>query len=190
MKNKLFLLVILFSFHNCFAADTTELNHYRDRVLKVFNQSTLLDSQFVDAVKTKNPEDIERSRIRLLDFATSGIKQLDSIANFEDDASLKFSCRDVLKFYKQMAESDIPQVRDFFTVEQNFLRIKKEFDKKPVKKRSQEEITAYNSEANKYNQAVTRYMQITAFIEAARKHTLYNWNASEKIFMDAHKPKS
>jgi len=189
MKIRLFLSLILSSFYSCFAADTTELNNYHDRVLKVFNQSALLDSQFVDAVKTKNPDDIERARVRLLEYADNGIYQLDTIGNFEDDASLKFSCRDVLNFYKQMAESDIPQVRDFFIVEQNFLRIKKDFDKKPVKKRSQEEITAYNREANKYNQAVTRYMQITAFIEAARKHTLYNWNASEKIFMDAHKAK-
>ena len=189
MKNKLFLILIFFSFYNCFAADTTQLNNYHQRVVRVFNQCNLLDSQFIDALKTKNPEDIERARVRLLECSNSGIKQVDSIENFEDDASLKFSCKDVLKFYKQMAESDIPQVRDYFIVEQNFLRIKKEFDKKPVKKRSQEEISAYNSEANKYNQAVTRYMQMTAFIESSRKHTLYNWNASEKIFMDAHRPK-
>lgn len=187
MKSKLLLFVILFSFYNCFAADTTQLINYHNRVLTVFNQCSLLDSQYNDAVKTKNPEDIERARARLLDCANKGIKQLDSIENFEDDAALKFSCKDVLKFYKQMAESDIPQVRDFFTVEHNFLRIKKEFDKKPVRKHSQAEIIAYNSEANKYNQAVTRYLQITSFIESARKTTLYNWNASQKIFMDTHR---
>ena len=188
MKYSLFL-VALFSFHICFAADTSALNNYHDRILKVFNQCSLLDSQYNDAVKTKNPEDIERARVRLLDCSNSGMRQLDSIENFEGDAALKFICKDVLKFYKQMAESDIPQVRDFFTVEQNFLQIKKEFEKKPVKKHSQSEIIAYNSEANKYNEAVTRYTQVTAFIDASRKHTLYNWKASEKIFMDAHKGK-
>ncbi len=187
MKNSLFLFLIFFSFYNCFAADTTLLNNYHDRILKVLNQCSMLDSQFNNAVKTKNPDDIERARVRLLDCTSVSIKQIDSIESFEDDAALKFSCKDVLKFYKQMAESDIPQVRDFFLVEQNFLAIKKEFEKKPVKKHSQEEISAYNLEANKYNQALTRYTQITAFIDAARKHTLYNWNASEKIFMDAHK---
>ena len=184
---KFHLLVAgLFFFCTCSAADTTQLNNYHNRVLKVFNQCSLLDSQLNESIKTKSPEDIEHARMRLLDCTTSGMREIDSIENFEGDAALKFMCKDVLKFYKEMAESDIPQVRDFFTVEQNFLRIKKEFEKKPVKKHSQSEIIAYNSEANKYNEAVTRYTQVTAFIDAARKHTLYNWNASEKIFMDAH----
>ena len=190
MKYSLFLVAGLFCFCTCFAADTTQLNNYHNRVLKVFNQCCLLDTQLTESIKTKSPEDIEHARIRLLDYANSGMREIDSIENFEGDAALKFMCKDVLKFYKQMAESDIPQVRDFFTVEQNFLRIKKEFEKKPVKKHSQSEIIAYNSEANKYNQAVTRYNQVTAFIEGARKNTLYNWNASEKIFMDAHRARS
>ena len=186
MKHNVFLCAMLFCCYTGMAADTTALNNYRGHVLEVFNQCVLLDSQFINAVKTKNPEDIERSRIRLLSFFNEGWLRLDSMENFEDDAALKFSCKDVLKFYKQMAESDIPQIRDFYLVEQNFLAIKKEFDKKPVKKHSQSEIFAYNNEANKYNEAVTRYMQLTTFMESARKTTLYNWNASEKIFTKAH----
>jgi hypothetical protein len=89
-----------------------------------------------------------------------------------------------------MAESDIPQVRDFFIVEQNFFKIQNEFKKEPVKKHSPAEIIAYNNEANKYNYASARYTQLTNFIASGKKLTLYNWNASVKIFMDTHRTKS
>lgn len=186
MKHLLFLFIVCCC-HTCFATDTTALNNYRDRVVQVFNQCSLVYSQVNDAIKTKNPEDIERWRVQLLGCANDGMKQLDSIPDYESDPALKYSCRDVLKFYKQLAQSDLPQVRDFFTVEANFLAIKKEFEKKKIKKHSEQEIIAYNSEANKYNEAITRYTQLNTFIESSRKLTLYNWNASAKIFMNEHK---
>ena len=102
------------------------------------------------------------------------MKQLDVMENFDGDPALKFSCRDVLKFYKQLAEFDLPQVRDFFIVEENFLNIKKEFEKKKAKKHSPSEIYAYNNEIKKYNEAVTRYTQLSSFIASSRKLTLYN----------------
>lgn len=117
------------------------------------------------------------------------MKELDKMENFNGDPALKFSCREVLKFYKQLAESDLPQIRDFFIVEQNFLKIKKEFKKIPVKKHSLSEIYAYNNNIKKYNEAITRYTQLSSFIAGARKQTLYNWKASEKIFTDTHRPK-
>jgi hypothetical protein len=184
---KLILFVTLFCCYSCMATDTTSLYNYRNKILSIYNQCILLDNNVSEAIKTKSPEEIERARINLLNYTGVGMKQLDSIGNYEDDAALKFSCRDVLNFYKQMTESDISQLRDFFIVEQNFLAVKKAFNKKPVKRHSESEIIAYNSEANKYNQAVTRYMEVSRFIESSRKHTLYNWTSSVKLFMDSHK---
>ena len=72
---------------------------------------------------------IETGRIALLQCATDGLNQLTAIEDFDRDPSLKYACRDVLKFYKQLTESDIPQVRDFFILEENFLKIQKELEK-------------------------------------------------------------
>ncbi|HUS02659.1 MAG TPA: hypothetical protein VMY77_13065 [Chitinophagaceae bacterium] len=193
MKFKLFSIILLFSFYDCSAqaSDTAaaRLNNYRDKVFGVFNKCNSHDEEITKAIKEKNVAAIEAGRIALLQCAVEGVKQLSAIEDYDWDPSLKFSCRDVLKFYKQLAESDLPQVRDFFIVEVNFFKIQKEFKKKPVKKHSQSEIIAYNSEVNRYNQAVTRYTQHSNFIASGRKLTLYNWNASQKIFMDTHRSK-
>lgn len=185
----IFLLLICINNGIAQANDTAalRLNNYRDKVFSVFNRCNSLDKEITIAIKAKNSNDIESGRLALLQCSIDGMKQLDIMENFDGDPALKFSCRDVLKFYKQLSESDLPQIRDFFIVEENFFKIKKEFEKRKIKKHSQSEIITYNSEANKYNQAITRYMQMSGFIEGARKLTLYNWNASVKIFMDSHK---
>jgi len=194
MKYKLLIIVLLFSFINSFAQvnDTaaTRLNNYRDKVFAVFNKCRAQDEEITKAITAKKVNDIEHGRIALLQCATDGMKQLDTIQSFDGDPALKFSCRDVLKFYKQLAESDLPNVRDFFMLEEIFFTAKKEFEKKPAKKHSESEILAYNNEVKKYNPELIRYSQLNNFIANSRKLTLYNWYSSVKIFMDAHSRKN
>lgn len=190
MKHKIILLVLLFSLHNCFAQvnDTAaaRLNNYRDKVFAVFNKCRAQDEEITKAITAKKVKDIEPGRVALLQCATDGMKQLDTIQSFDGDPALKFSCRDVLKFYKQLAESDLPNVSHFFMLEEKFFTLKKEFDKKPARKHSEAEILAYNNEVKKYNPELIKYSQLNNFITSSRKLTLYNWYASVKIFMDTH----
>ena len=190
MKHKLFFFLLYFSFHNCFAQTTdtaaARLNNYRDKVFAIFNKCRSHDDKITEAIKAKKASDIEKERMALLQCANEGMKELDSIKDFNDDPALKFSCRDVLKFYKQIAESDLPKVKEFFMLEENFVAVKKEFEKKPARRHSAAEILAYNNEVKKYNPALMQYTQLNNFITNSRKLTLYNWYASVKIFMDTH----
>lgn len=193
MKHKLSFFFLLFSFHYCLgqSIDTAaaRLNNYRDKIFTVFNTCNSHDEKIINEIRNKDANNIETARIVLLECAKEGTKQLAAIEDFDGDPSLKYACRDVLKFYIQLAESDIPQVRDFFVLEENFLKIQKEFKKKKAKKYSQEEISTYNSEVKKYNEALKRHTQLGNFITGSRKMTLYNWNATQKIFMDTHTAK-
>ena len=193
MKYKLLVIVLLFSFNNAIGQvnDTAaiRLNNYRDKVFAVFNKCRAQDEEITKAITAKKVNDIEQGRIALLQCATDGMKQLDGIESFDGDPALKFSCRDVLKFYKQLAESDLPNVRDFLMLEEKFFTVKKEFEKKPAKKHKEAEILAYNNEVKKYNPELIKYSQLNNFITNSRKLTLYNWYASVKIFMDTHSRK-
>jgi len=129
MKYKLFLLVFFFSYHFCFAqvndTATARLNNHRDKVFTVFNKCRLQDDEITEAIKAKKPNDIEQGRTALLQCSIDGMKQLDSIKDFDGDPALKFSCRDVLNFYKELTESDLPKVKDFFVLEENFYNQKR-----------------------------------------------------------------
>jgi len=190
MKSK-YLIVILFLF-SCYSGlsqnkdITASLNSYKDKVLLLFYKCSSLDNEITKAIAVKNTTDIESGRVALLQCATTGIKELNAIESFNGDPSLKFSCRDALKFYQQLAESDIPVVRDFFIQEESFLKEKKLFERKPLKKYSQAQITEFNARIKKYNAGVTQYTLFTDFINKSRKQILYNWNASVKLFTDEH----
>ena len=193
MIQRLFLTAgILFPFYFCSAQNdsaATKLYNYRDKVFAVFNKCRAQDEEITIAITSKKESDIEPGRIALLQCATEGMKQLDTIESFDGDPALKFSCRDVLKFYKQIAEFDLPNVREFFMLEEKFFTIKKEFEKKTAKKHSESEILGYNNYVKKYNPELIKYSQLNTFITNSRKLTLYNWYASVKIFMDAHSQK-
>lgn len=181
-----FFLIAIFCISNCFAADTTGLSSYTNKVINIFNNCSRLDDQVQGAIKAKDPQAIDNARLQLLNYTAAANKELKAIGSFQQDASLNFTCRDVLKFYTQLAESDLIQIRDFFIVEQNFSSIKNTFKQVPVRKRTAQEIIAYNSEVKKYNDALTRYNQLSDFIARSRKLTLYNWNTSLKLFIDTH----
>src|SRR5437868_15389153 len=109
MKHKFFLLILLFSFHNCFAQTDTaaaRLNDHRDKVFTVFNKCRSQDDNITEAIKAKKIGDIGSGTTALLQCATAGMKELNVIKDFDGDPALKFSCREVLKFYKDLAESD------------------------------------------------------------------------------------
>ena len=189
MKYKLFLIALLFIFNKSFSQDTAavRLNNYREQISSIVTKANSLYDNITKAIAIKDITGIEASRIALQQHAEASIKKVNSIENFDGDAALKYSSRDVLKFYKEVAERDMLQVRDFFTVEQNFIEVKKEFKKKPDRRHSSEEIKNYIAEIDKYNAASSRYILLTNFIAAGRKTVLYNWNATEKLFADANR---
>lgn len=190
MKYKFFLIILLLSFYNGFTQNDTaaiRLNAYANKISAVFNKSDLQYNEVNNAVKAKNINGIESARHALLQYVISGLQQLKKIENFDEDVSLKFSAAEALHFYQQLAESDIPKIRDFFIVEANYSFLQKEFEKKSRKKHSKKEIDLYNGEVKKYSDALIRYNQLSGFIASGRKTTLYNWNASQKIFINSHK---
>lgn len=189
MKTLCLILIIISGSHSFAQTDTAaaRLNNYRNRVYEVVNKCSMQDEQVSKAIKAKNPDQIETARMALLQCAAEGIKKLDLMQSFNGDASLKYTAREAVKFYKRLAEYDLPQVRDFFIMEEKFLTTKKDFKNKRAKKMPEGEIYVYNKEIKKYNEAVIRHTQLNNFIAANRKLTLYNWNASLKIFMDTHR---
>ncbi|MDQ6757693.1 MAG: hypothetical protein M3004_12240 [Bacteroidota bacterium] len=187
MKHKFFLIIFLFFYIQSFSqrkVDTTGLNNYHNKIMLVFYKCNSRDEEVSKVITTKNANDIEVSRMALLQCANDGLKTLTAMEDFEGDASLKYACKEVLNFYKQTAEYDIPQLRDFYLMDEKFTKRKKEVTSK--RKLSQQEIKVYNNEVRNYNAAVTRFKQLSDFIDRNRRTILKNWNAAEKTFTDTH----
>ena len=167
-------------------AVAARLNHYVNEVFLLFYKCNWEDKEINKAIEAKKVNEIEQGRSALLQYAVIGMKVLETMKNYDGDPSLKYSCRETLNFYKQIAQGEIPQLTEFYITEENYNKIKKDFEASA--KHTKAEIFAYNAEIKNYNTAVTRYNQVNNFILANRRLVLNNYNSTEKLFLDTHMP--
>ncbi|HEX6913735.1 MAG TPA: hypothetical protein VF145_00755 [Chitinophagaceae bacterium] len=167
---------------------TSKLTHYKNQMFLLFFKCNWQDGQLTKAMNNKNVNDIEQARSALLKYAVEGLRDLDSLKHFNGDASLAQSCRQVLTFYRKMAENDAPKLTDFFLKNENFEKIKKAFESKPASKRTQADIDAYNKAVNEINDAANAFNRINEQVNKQKTQVLNNWEDTDKQFTDRNMP--
>lgn len=165
-----------------------KLNDYIDALFMIFFKCNWQDKEMVTAMNNKKVNDVEQSRSALLRYAIEGLKGVDTLKVFNGDPSLANACRDVLKYYKNMAENDVPRLTDFYLKEENFNKTKKSFEAKSSSSRTKEDVDAYNKAVKEINDAVNTFNQINNSVNKERTQMLNNWEAAEKKFADTHMP--
>ena len=113
-----------------------KLNIYSNKLYLIFFKCYWQDGEIVKAINTGKITAVEQGRTSLIRYANEGLLALDSLKNFAGDPALASSCKQVLNFYKKMAENDIPKQMDYFLKKENFAKLKKAFDAKPEKDRT------------------------------------------------------
>jgi len=167
----------------------SKLNHYNNEVFLVFFKCNWQDGEIVKAINAKKVNDIEQGRNALLKYATEGLQRLDTLKHLNGDPSLNIAAKDVLRFYKKMAEKDLVKTTDFFLKEENYNKIKKAFDSKSESARTKEDVDIYNKAVNEINAAVNVYNQGNNNINTSRTQLLQNWEKTQKTFSDTHMPR-
>ncbi len=107
-----------------------KLNDYTNELFLIFFKCNWMDREMVTAMNNKKVNDVEQSRSSLLKFANEGLQGVDTLKTFNGDPTLANACREVLKYYKKMAETDVPKLTDFYLKEENFNKTKKAYDSK------------------------------------------------------------
>ncbi|QEC68176.1 hypothetical protein FRZ67_13020 [Panacibacter ginsenosidivorans] len=165
-----------------------KVNHYTHQLYLLFFKCNWQDEQLVNAVESKNLNNIEQARNALLAYANEGLAALDSLQAFEGDRNLSTACKFALNDYKSIAEKDAPKLTDFLLKEANFDKIKKAFEAKKEKDRTRQDVDAYNKGVNDLNAAVNIYNQTNEKSNNSRKEATERWNEAQKTFLDAHMP--
>ena len=165
-----------------------KVNSYSNDVFIAFFKANWQDSKVVEAMNNKKVNEIEQTRNALLQYANEGIKALDTLRTFNSDPTLANACRQVLQYYKTTAESDIPKLTDFYLKQENFEKIKRDFDGKPQSKRTRQDVDAYNKAIKDINEAINKFNQANNAINKGRNQVLQNWSAAQKKFSDTHMP--
>jgi hypothetical protein len=165
-----------------------KVSKYHNKVYLLFFKCVWQESQVMDAAGKKNITKIEQARSALLKYATDGALGLDSLSSYDNDATLAAACRQSLAFYKEEAETGIPEISDYLLKEENFNKIKTSLDAKPKNSQTQQDKDSYNKALEDMNKAMVAVNKTFKTILADRNKAIINWNNVEQKFSDAHMP--
>ncbi|MFT3700785.1 MAG: hypothetical protein QM802_00320 [Agriterribacter sp.] len=167
-----------------------KLNHYNNDIFLVFFKCNWQDGVLTKAINEKKINDVEQARNALIKYANEGLTALkaDSLKSFDGDPNLAFECAQVLNFYKNMAQNDVPKLTDMFLKSESFEKVKKAFDAKPENKRTQADVDAYNKAVNDMNAAINVSNQTNNALNKQRTDALNTWDKADNKFSDAHMP--
>jgi hypothetical protein len=167
---------------------TSKLTHYKNEVYLIFFKCNWQDGEIIKAMNAGKITEAEQGRTSLLRYANEGLADLDTLKKFEGDPSLANTCKQVLQFYKSMAENDLPKQMDFFLKKENFEKVKKAFEAKPEKDRTQKDVDLFNQGVKEINKANNTFNDINTKANTGRNDAIAKWNDAEKSFADTHMP--
>jgi hypothetical protein len=161
------------------------MKHYND-VYLIFFKAYKQEAYLMDALNQKNVNSIEQNLNSLQNFSEQGLGKLTEIKGYSNDASLIIACRSMLNFYKDEAKKG-SAMTDYFLKEENFAKMKKQFDARGSK-RTQQDIDQYNKGINDMNAAGNAFNAANKEMNKQRSSNLDDWNNAVKKYMDTYMP--
>jgi hypothetical protein len=165
---------------------TAIMNHY-DEVYLVFFKSYKQEAYLTEAANQKNISSIEQNINSLQKFADEGLVKLKEMKGYNGDASLIIACRNMLNFYRTEAVKG-SFMTAFFLKEENFTKLKKQFDAKSGSRRTQQDVDQFNKAVDDINTASKNYNANNAEFNKQRSAGLDGWNNAVKNYLDNYIP--
>ena len=162
------------------------MDHYND-VYLIFFKSYKQEAYVMDAVNQKNVNAIEQNINSLQKFTEEGLEKLKNLKGYNNDASLIIACRNLLNFYKEEAKKG-STMTDYFLKEENFTKLKKQFDSKTGSRRTQQDVDQFNKAVDDINAAGNAFNSLNNDLNKQRSKNLNGWNNAVKKFMDEYIP--
>lgn len=162
------------------------MKHYNE-VYLVFFKAYKQEAYLMDAVNQKNVNSIEQNINSLQNFSEQGLEKLKDLKGYNNDGSLIIACRNILNFYKDEAKKG-SAMTDFFLKEENFTKLKKQFDSKTGTKRTQLDAEQFNKAVNDINSASNNFNAVNNELNKQRSKSLDGWNNAVKKYLDEHVP--
>ena len=168
---------------------SNEVFEHKNDVYLVFFKSNIQERFMLNALSTNDLSAIQQNANALQTFAEEGLKALDTITLYKDDTALVKATKKALEFYLNETKDEIPQLLEFFLLNEKFTTIKNSLDKKAAKDRTKKEIDRYNSMVEEMNDAVVNFNKTNEELNKERTKIINQWNEASAKFLSRHIPK-
>lgn len=157
---------------------------YYNPVYLIFFKSFKQEAYLMDALSKGDVSGMEQNRAALSKTSTEGLKQLETIQAYKNDASLKKACIEVLTFLQEEADKKFQVMIDFSSKQASYEKAKKTIESN--KNRTQKEIDEFNKLGEEYNKSINEYNKINNELNNNRAKVINNWNNTAQNFTNKH----
>ena len=155
-----------------------------------FFKANFQEITLVQSISSNNVTAIQQNANALSTYAKEGLEKLKTIDLYKNDASIIKSIEKVFNFYIDEAEIKTPQLIEFMVLNESFDKIKTALEKTPERKRTKEQIDAYNKKINEINKKVNIYNKTNTALNNDRAKYINGYNNAVSNFCERHIPKS
>lgn len=166
----------------------SEVYDYERPVFLMFFKSCNQDLHFMNAVQAKDVNAIKQNQATLAKYSAESLVALQEIAAYSGDVSLVEACQAALTFYQREANEYGLICVEYLLEMDNFARLKKGMDAKPVSSRTKEDVEKFNAAVVKFNALTEAYNAANIKFNKERTEIVNNWNTSRNKFFDKHIP--
>ncbi|WP_299889640.1 hypothetical protein [uncultured Lacinutrix sp.] len=142
-----------------------------------------------DAINNNDVSGIQQNTNALNETAKEGLEILKTQKTYKTDKSLIAATKTVFEYFIDETENKISQIADFLILQDDFQTIKNTLEKTPEKKRTKEQVDAYNKKIKEINKAGASYNKVSASLNTNRQKVLEKLETTKSKFLDRHIPK-
>jgi len=159
---------------------------YYDKIFMFNFESTKLDAELVEVLKTKDVKKIEVVRLKLLKSSKEGLAQIKVVGPHGSDNRMMMPTKQLLEFYKKEAQELVPSQIEFFNAKTHFENHAKEM--KAKKKRTKQDVDKFKNEMKELKAKTELYNRENHKMNARRTYVVNVWNNDAKNFIDINVP--
>ncbi len=166
----------------------SEVLKHTNEVYLIFFKVYKQEGYLIESMNQKNLVSMEQNINSLKKLADEALEKLKGVKGYNNDASLIAACRNMMNFYKSEAARS-GAFTDYILKEENFVKIKKQFESKPQNKRTQADIDQFNKGVNDINASLKDFNNTNNALNKERSSGLNDWNKTYNDYLDEYMPK-
>lgn len=161
---------------------------HANAVYLVFFKAYKQESYLMEAINNKNLVAIEQNLNSLQKIAEEGLEKLKPLKGYNGDGSLIASCRNMMNHYKKEV-TKASAASDYYIKQEEFAKLKKQFESKSSGKRTQQDVDQYNKAVNDINNASNKFNNTMNELYRDGKTALNEWNKTYDNYLNEYIPK-
>lgn len=161
---------------------------YYNVIYLIFFKSMKQEAYLIDALNKKDVAALEQNKSALLASAKEGLAKLDTMKAFKGDRTVVLACQNLLRFYIQEAELDVPVMVDMIMKEEQFNKVQTAFNAKAQNARTKEDVDQYNKLGAELNAAAAKYNAMNQKENDKRTKLINDYNTKVHTFTSRYVP--